>query len=37
VVTNNMNVANILVDNPDCDILVAGGTLRRSDGGLWAT
>jgi DeoR family glycerol-3-phosphate regulon repressor len=34
VVTDNMNVANILVDNPDCDILVAGGTLRRSDGGL---
>ncbi len=34
VVTNNMNVANILVENPDCQIIVAGGVLRRSDGGL---
>ncbi len=34
VVTNNMNVANILVANPDCNIIVSGGTLRRSDGGL---
>lgn len=34
VVTNNMNVANILVANADCQIVVAGGTLRRSDGGL---
>lgn len=34
VVTNNMNVANILVENADCQIIVAGGTLRRSDGGL---
>lgn len=34
VVTNNMNVANILVANPDCQIIVTGGTLRRSDGGL---
>lgn len=34
VVTNNMNVANILVANPDCQIVVAGGVLRRSDGGL---
>ncbi|MGY9047885.1 hypothetical protein P775_05855 [Puniceibacterium antarcticum] len=34
VVTNNMNVANILVANPDCQIVVAGGSLRRSDGGL---
>jgi len=34
VVTNNMNVANILVGNSDCEIIVAGGTLRRSDGGL---
>lgn len=34
VVTNNMNVANILVDNPECEIVVAGGVLRRSDGGL---
>ncbi len=34
VVTNNMNVANILVGNPNCEIVVAGGALRRSDGGL---
>jgi DeoR family glycerol-3-phosphate regulon repressor len=34
VVTNNMNVANILVENPECEIVVAGGILRRSDGGL---
>lgn len=34
VVTNNMNVANILVANPGCEVMVAGGTLRRSDGGL---
>ncbi|QDY68485.1 DeoR/GlpR family DNA-binding transcription regulator [Qingshengfaniella alkalisoli] len=34
VVTNNMNVANILAVSPDCEIMVAGGLLRRSDGGL---
>ena len=34
VITNNMNVANTLVANPGCDIMVAGGTLRRADGGL---
>ncbi|SFA87417.1 transcriptional regulator, DeoR family [Poseidonocella pacifica] len=34
VVTNNMNVANILAGNPNCEVIVAGGTLRRSDGGL---
>lgn len=34
VITNNMNVANILGANPGCDIMVAGGALRRSDGGL---
>lgn len=34
VITNNMNVANILVANPTCDVIVAGGALRRSDGGL---
>lgn len=34
VITNNMNVANILVANPGCEIVVAGGTLRRTDGGL---
>jgi len=34
VVTNNMNVANILAGNPDCEVIVTGGHLRRSDGGL---
>lgn len=34
VVTNNMNVANILNENPGCEVVVAGGLLRRSDGGL---
>jgi DeoR family glycerol-3-phosphate regulon repressor len=34
VITNNMNVANTLVANPSCEVIVAGGVLRRSDGGL---
>jgi DeoR family transcriptional regulator, glycerol-3-phosphate regulon repressor len=34
VLTNNLNVANILVDNPNCEIIVVGGLLRRADGGL---
>lgn len=34
VVTNNMNVANILRANEDCEIIVTGGQLRRADGGL---
>jgi DeoR family glycerol-3-phosphate regulon repressor len=34
VVTNNLNIAHILAANPDCEVIVAGGTLRRSDGGL---
>jgi len=34
VVTNNINVANILSPNESCDILLTGGQLRRSDGGL---
>jgi DeoR family glycerol-3-phosphate regulon repressor len=34
VVTNNINVANILLANPGCEIMVAGGAMRRSDGGL---
>ena len=37
VVTNNMNVANILVANPECEVIVTGGSLRRSDGGLIGT
>ncbi|MCK0152023.1 DeoR/GlpR family DNA-binding transcription regulator [Marivita sp. S6314] len=34
VVTNNMNVANILAGNSGCEIIVTGGQLRRADGGL---
>lgn len=34
VVTNNLNVANILAESDSCDVIVAGGALRRSDGGL---
>ncbi len=32
VVTNNMNVANILAANPGCEVIVTGGHLRRADG-----
>ena len=34
VVTNNMNVANILAETQDCEVVVTGGNLRRADGGL---
>lgn len=34
VMTNNLNIANIMADNPDCEVIVTGGALRRSDGGL---
>lgn len=34
VVTNNINVANTLAANESCEIIVSGGTLRRTDGGL---
>ncbi|SEW12978.1 transcriptional regulator, DeoR family [Cognatiyoonia koreensis] len=34
VVTNNMNVANILANHQSCEVVVAGGHLRRTDGGL---
>ena len=34
VVTNNLNVANILAASDSCEVIVAGGSLRRSDGGL---
>lgn len=37
VVTNNINVANILNANEDCEVIVTGGALRRSDGGLIGT
>jgi DeoR family glycerol-3-phosphate regulon repressor len=34
VVTNNMNVAQILSAHPSAEVIVTGGRLRRSDGGL---
>ena len=34
VVTNSMNVAQILAAHPSAEIIVTGGRLRRSDGGL---
>lgn len=34
VMTNNINVANILGGASDCEVIVTGGTLRKSDGGL---
>lgn len=37
VVTNNLNVANILASSSECQIIVTGGALRRSDGGLVGT
>ncbi len=33
-ITNNMNVAMTLARNPRCEVVVAGGVLRRSDNGL---
>lgn len=34
VVTNNINIAMILSANPQAQVVVTGGNLRRSDGGL---
>jgi DeoR family glycerol-3-phosphate regulon repressor len=34
VITNNLNVAAILADNPDCDLIVAGGIVRAPDRGI---
>jgi DeoR family transcriptional regulator, glycerol-3-phosphate regulon repressor len=34
VITNNLNIANILMPNDSCEIMVTGGALRRADGGL---
>lgn len=34
VITNNMNIANILIQNESCEVIVAGGAVRRSDGAL---
>lgn len=34
VITNNINVVNILLDDSDIDLIVAGGVVRHSDGGI---
>ena len=34
IVTNNMNVATILVENKDCQTVLTGGKLRPADNGL---
>lgn len=34
VITNNLNVVNILRTAPEIDVIIAGGLVRRSDGGV---
>lgn len=34
VITNNLNVAAILLDNADCEVIVAGGIVRSHDRGI---
>jgi DeoR family glycerol-3-phosphate regulon repressor len=34
VITNNLNVAAILADNPDCEVIIAGGVVRSRDRGI---
>ena len=34
VITNNLNVAAILSDNADCEVIVAGGLVRSRDRGI---
>ncbi len=34
VVTNNLNVAAVLADNPGCEVFVAGGLVRHPDRGI---
>ena len=34
VITNNLNVAAILSDNPECEVIVAGGIVRTRDRGI---
>ena len=34
VITNNLNVAAILSDNPHCEVIVAGGVVRSRDRGI---
>jgi DeoR family transcriptional regulator, glycerol-3-phosphate regulon repressor len=33
-ITNNINVANILRDAPSAEVVIAGGVVRHSDGGI---
>ncbi len=34
VVTNNLNVATVLMQGDDCEIILAGGLVRNGDGGV---
>jgi len=34
VITNNINVANAMRPNRDIEVIIAGGVVRRSDGGI---
>ena len=34
VITNNINIANIMLETSDAEVLIAGGSARRSDGGI---
>jgi DeoR family glycerol-3-phosphate regulon repressor len=34
VITNNLNVAATLSDNPDCEVIIAGGVVRPKDRGI---
>ncbi|MFJ1298719.1 DeoR/GlpR family DNA-binding transcription regulator [Pseudomonadota bacterium AL_CKDN230030165-1A_HGKHYDSX7] len=34
VITNNLHVADILSDNPDCEVIIAGGVVRPRDRGI---
>ena len=34
VITNNLNVANILTNNPSCEVIIAGGVVRARDRGV---
>lgn len=34
VITNNINVANILRESPSTEVIIAGGLVRRTDGGI---
>jgi DeoR family transcriptional regulator, glycerol-3-phosphate regulon repressor len=34
VITNNLNIATLLYSNPRIEVIVAGGPVRRTDGGV---